>query len=229
MKQTHFGGRQNKNPKTTYLVAPTCWHVFVHLVTHVNLKMGTPYDKFKLIPKSRPMAIGVLKFFRTDLGELWFLLWYPNHEYTQLLKTHFLFNLNVNLFDDPWNKTTFIVPHNELRNAINHYMIDIHSKTSKQKCYIIVATNTYKKRPIHNDIKYMIRQTMSISKTQCLTPFLKIYKGMKVIIIKNLYPKLRIINGNIEYIENISFANFEWIQKDANFLSYRLQNTRTNI
>jgi hypothetical protein len=36
--------------------------------------------------------------------------------------------------------------YNELWNAIIHYMIDIHSKTSKQKCYIIVAINTYKKK-----------------------------------------------------------------------------------
>ncbi len=107
-----------------------------------------------------------------------------------VLKTHFLSNLNVNLFDDPWRKTTFIVHHNKLRNAINHYMIDIHSKTSKQKCYIIVPTNTYKKGPISNDIKYIIRQTMFTSKTQCLAPFLKIYEGMKFIITKNLYPKL---------------------------------------
>jgi hypothetical protein len=59
----------------------------------------------------------------------------------ELLKTCFLSKLNVNLFDDPQNKTTFIVPCNELQNAINHYMIDIRSKTSKQKCYIIVATD----------------------------------------------------------------------------------------
>ncbi len=75
-----------------------------------------------------------------------------------LLKTRFLSNLNVNLFDDPWKTTTFIVPHNELQNAINHYMINIHSKTSKQKCYIVVATNTYKKGPICNDIKYIKRK-----------------------------------------------------------------------
>jgi hypothetical protein len=63
-----------------------------------------------------------------------------------LLKTHFLSNLNVNLFNDPWKRKTFIVLHNELWNAMNHYMINIHSKASKQKCYIIVAINTYKKR-----------------------------------------------------------------------------------
>jgi ATP-dependent exoDNAse (exonuclease V) alpha subunit len=76
-------------------------------------------------------------------------------------------------------------------------MIDIHSKTSKQKCYIIVT--------------YIIRQTMSTSKTQCLTPFFKVYKGMKIIIIENLYPKFRIVNGSIGYIKNMSLANSEWI------------------
>jgi hypothetical protein len=62
-----------------------------------------------------------------------------------LLKTCFPIYLNVNLFDDPWRTTSFIVPHNKLQNAINHYMINIHLKTSKQKCYIIVAIDTYKK------------------------------------------------------------------------------------
>jgi hypothetical protein len=94
-------------------------------------------------------------------------------------------------------------------------MIDIHSKTSKQKCYIIVATNTYKKGPICNDIKYIIRQTMSTSKIQCLGPFLKIYKIMKIIIIENLYPKVGIVNRNIGYIENISLTYSEWIHKDV--------------
>jgi hypothetical protein len=36
-----------------------------------------------------------------------------------LLKTHFFNNKNVNLFDDPWKTTTFIVLINELRNGIN--------------------------------------------------------------------------------------------------------------
>jgi hypothetical protein len=69
-------------------------------------------------------------------------------------------------------------------------MINIHSKTLKQKCYVIIATNTYKKGPIRKDIKYIINWTILTNKTQYLTPFLKIYKGMKVIIMKNLYPKL---------------------------------------
>jgi hypothetical protein len=87
-------------------------------------------------------------------------------------------------------------------------MIYIHSKTSQKKIYIIVAINTYKKGPICNDIKYIMRQTMSTSKTQCFTPFFKIYKGMKNIITEILYPKLGIINRNIKYIENISFTYF---------------------
>ncbi len=36
-------------------------------------------------------------------------------------------------------------------------MVDIDSKTSKQKCYTIVATNMSKKGPICNDIKHIIR------------------------------------------------------------------------
>jgi len=60
----------------------------------------------------------------------------------------------------------------------------------------------------------MISNTMSTCKTQCLTPFLKIYKGMKIIIIENLYPKLGSVNGNIGYIENMSLAYSKWIQKD---------------
>jgi hypothetical protein len=55
-------------------------------------------------------------------------------------------------------------------------MIDIHSKTSKQKCYTIIANDTYKKNPIPNDIKYIIRQTMSTNKFQFLALFLKIIK-----------------------------------------------------
>jgi hypothetical protein len=57
----------------------------------------------------------------------------PNLNFN-LLKTRFLSNLDINLFDDPWNTTTYIIFNNELRNAINHYIIDIHSKTSKRKC-----------------------------------------------------------------------------------------------
>jgi len=43
---------------------------------------------------------------------------------------------------------------------------------------------------------------------------LKLYKGMTIIIIKNLYHKLGIINGTINYIKNISINESQWIQQD---------------
>ncbi len=50
-----------------------------------------------------------------------------------LSKTHFFINTNVNLLDDPWKTTTFMVPRNELQNAINQQMININSIKLKQK------------------------------------------------------------------------------------------------
>jgi hypothetical protein len=37
---------------------------------------------------------------------------------------------------------------------------------------------------------------------------------MKVIMTKNLYPKLGIVNGTISYIQNISVNESQWIQQD---------------
>jgi len=48
---------------------------------------------------------------------------------------------NSYLFEYPWKIATFIVPWNELHNSINHH----YSQALKPKCYIILATNTYKK------------------------------------------------------------------------------------
>jgi hypothetical protein len=93
-------------------------------------------------------------------------------------------------------------------------MININSIESKQKCYIIMAIHTYKKSSIQSDIQYFIRQTISISKPQNLTLFLKLYKGMKVITMKNIYLKLGIVNGAIGYIQNISVNESQWIQQD---------------
>jgi len=56
----------------------------------------------------------------------------PNSNF-DLLKTRFFNNTNVNLFDDPWKTTTFMVPINELRNEINQQMINTNSIKSKQK------------------------------------------------------------------------------------------------
>jgi hypothetical protein len=53
---------------------------------------------------------------------------------------------------------------------------------------------------------------MSTSKFQYLAPFLEIYKKMKNITTKKLYPKLEIVNGSIIYKKK-SFKNAKWIQK----------------
>jgi hypothetical protein len=45
-----------------------------------------------------------------------------------------------------------------------------------------MATNIYQKNSIWNDIQYLIKKTILTSKIQNLTPFLKLYKGMKIII-----------------------------------------------
>jgi hypothetical protein len=37
---------------------------------------------------------------------------------------------------------------------------------------------------------------------------------MKVIIIKNLYPKKRIVNGTIGYVQNIALTKSHWIEYD---------------
>ncbi len=37
---------------------------------------------------------------------------------------------------------------------------------------------------------------------------------MKITITENLYPKLRIVNGTIGYVENIQLAKSHWIQCD---------------
>jgi hypothetical protein len=55
-------------------------------------------------------------------------------------------------------------------------------------------------------------QIISTSKTQYLTLFFEIYKRMKFIIMTILY-KLKIANGNIDYIKNMSFIDVEWIHK----------------
>ncbi len=52
---------------------------------------------------------------------------------------------------------------------------------------------------------------MPTGKIQNLSPFLKIYKRMKVIITKYLYPKIGIVNGTIDYVQNISIKRRNWI------------------
>jgi ATP-dependent exoDNAse (exonuclease V) alpha subunit len=52
---------------------------------------------------------------------------------------------------------------------------------------------------------------MTTNKLQNLAPFLKIYKGMKVIIIENTYPKIGLLNGTIGDVQSISLTKSYWI------------------
>jgi len=52
-----------------------------------------------------------------------------------------------------------------------------------------------------------------MNKIQYFAPFFKIYKRLKMIIIENSYPKLRIVKRSIGYIKNITITNTKWIQK----------------
>jgi len=70
----------------------------------------------------------------------------------ELFKTQFFSNLKINIFEDPWRMATFLIPWNELHNAINHQIIKINSNSFKQKCYTILAIDIYFLNPIHNDI-----------------------------------------------------------------------------
>ncbi len=90
-----------------------------------------------------------------------------------------------------------------MRNVINHYTIHVNSKESKQRCYTIIIANIHKKW--HNDIKYIINQTLSTNKIQILL-FKIIFRGTKFVITKILYPKLGMTNNTIHYIQNISLA-----------------------
>jgi len=61
----------------------------------------------------------------------------------------------------------------------------------------IVAKDSYKNKPLHEDIQFNIRQYVSSSNSNSLYPFIKLYKGMKVMSIKNLYPKFWLKNGTM--------------------------------
>jgi hypothetical protein len=65
-----------------------------------------------------------------------------------LFKTRFLSNLNINLFEHPWNEAPFIVPRNDLKDAINDLMIEYYAKKNNKRCSIIVAEDTYNNNPL---------------------------------------------------------------------------------
>jgi hypothetical protein len=42
----------------------------------------------------------------------------------KLLKTRFLSNLKINLFEHSWDEASYIVPRNDLKDAINDHIIE---------------------------------------------------------------------------------------------------------
>jgi hypothetical protein len=63
--------------------------------------------------------------------------------------------------------------------------------------YIIVAKDSYNNRPLLGYVQFEIRQTYSSKKTQNLHSFLKLYKGMKVMLTENQFPTLGLVNDTI--------------------------------
>jgi len=43
----------------------------------------------------------------------------------------------------------------------------------------------------------------------CIATFIKMYKRMKIIVTKNLYPKIGIVNGTIGYVQNNSIKKMD--------------------
>jgi hypothetical protein len=66
---------------------------------------------------------------------------------------------------------------------------------------------------------------MSTSKFQYLAPFLKIYKEMKIIMSKKLYPKLGILMESLT-TKKLSFTNAKWWQLFQNIIKTK---TKKNI
>ncbi len=91
---------------------------------------------------------------------------------------------------------------------INHRMIEYHSKKENSICYTIVAKDTYQNKPLCEDIQFNIRQWVSSSNNNNLYSFLKLYKGMRVMLIENLYPKFGLINGTISIGREIVMDDF---------------------
>ncbi len=70
-------------------------------------------------------------------------------------------------------------------------------------CYTIVAKDTYKNKHLCEYMQFNIRQCVSNSYSKKIYPFKKLYKGMKVMFIQNLYFKFGLINGTIGMIHEI--------------------------
>jgi hypothetical protein len=123
----------------------------------------------------------------------------------KLLKTRFLSNLKINLFEYPWNEASYIVPRNDLKDAINDHIIEYYIQKDNKRYCIIVAEDSYNNSLLLGYVQFEIRQTYSSKKTQNLHSFLKLFKGMKVVLIENQFPTLGLVNGTIGTTYEIIF------------------------
>jgi hypothetical protein len=87
--------------------------------------------------------------------------------------------------------------------------------------YIIVAKDSYNNRPLLGYVQFEIRQTYSSKKTQNLHSFLKLYKGMKVMLTENQFPILGLVNGTIGTVYKIIFDH-EVPKNDSVFIKLPL-------
>jgi hypothetical protein len=75
-------------------------------------------------------------------------------------------------------------------------MIEYNSNKKCCSCCTIVVKDTYKTNRLHGNIQFNIKQYVSNSNTNSLYgPLLKLFKGMKVILIENLYKKPELLNN----------------------------------
>ncbi len=89
------------------------------------------------------------------------------------------------------------------QQIINCHMIEYHSTKENFICYTIVAKYMYQNKPLCEDMQFNTRQYVSSSNNNNLYLFLKWYKGMKVMFIKNLYPKFGLINWTMGIVREI--------------------------
>jgi hypothetical protein len=100
--------------------------------------------------------------------------------------------------------------------VINHHMVGYYFL----KVFILhnhVAKNTYKNRHLLENIQFNIRKYVPSSNTNNLYPFKKLYKGMKVMFTKILYPKFGLINGTIYIVREIEILQ---IFKTSIFINF---------
>jgi predicted transcriptional regulator len=106
---------------------------------------------------------------------------------SSLFEYFFMIKLQIYLFEHPWDKARYIVAWNELKDMIIHHMVEYNSNKKCCSCCTIVVKDTYKTNRLHGDIQFNIKQYVSNSHTNSLyCPLLKLFKGMKVILIENL-------------------------------------------